>query len=109
MVDCWRNDPHLRPAASEVMGHVSSLESTKTGSRIQPAPDWDIQKLSQIWKNVKYPSFDAAALGRLQKSLGSSEVVRLTTVRSEEPLEEVMEESGKDDMEDVIILARLKL
>ncbi|KAF9256686.1 kinase-like protein, partial [Marasmius fiardii PR-910] len=72
MVNCWDADFHLRPSASEVFTDVARLESLKTGDSIKPAPDWDIQNLSQIWKNVKHPRIDVSELARLQNSLQCS-------------------------------------
>ncbi|KAF9267917.1 hypothetical protein L218DRAFT_653481 [Marasmius fiardii PR-910] len=65
MLECWKRDPQLRPAAAEVLERVADLESLTAG----PAPDWDFSDLSEIRKDVNYPLPDTATLIHLQKKL----------------------------------------
>ncbi|KAL0572718.1 Rho guanine nucleotide exchange factor [Marasmius crinis-equi] len=79
MESCWAHDPNLRPTAEDVLSRVGALRSMKTGElvRQQPAPDWNSLNLMQIWKNVKYPAVDTAALARLlQKGQTGTVAVR---------------------------------
>ncbi|KAG7090193.1 hypothetical protein E1B28_011797 [Marasmius oreades] len=78
MVSCWNTKAQLRPSASEVLARLDGIQSSKTGSNIEPASAWDTFDLTQLWKNVKYPLLDTAALVRLQKKLRIQRVVAPT-------------------------------
>ncbi|KAG7090217.1 hypothetical protein E1B28_011818 [Marasmius oreades] len=80
MVSCWKTEAHLRPSASEVFARLDGIKSSKTGSNVEPASAWDTSDLTQLWKNVKYPLLDTAALVRLQKKLSRTAPVQLANV-----------------------------
>ncbi|KAG7098237.1 hypothetical protein E1B28_000201 [Marasmius oreades] len=60
MLACWSSPPAARLTALEVLERISGLDSLQSavreGQTIVPAPDWDSSTLTDIRKNVKYPS-----------------------------------------------------
>ncbi|KAG7090214.1 hypothetical protein E1B28_011816 [Marasmius oreades] len=79
MVSCWKTEAQLRPSASEVFASLDGIKSSKTGSNVEPASAWDNFDSIQLWKNVKYPLLDTAALVRLQKKLSHPASIQLAT------------------------------
>ncbi|KAF9257432.1 kinase-like protein [Marasmius fiardii PR-910] len=69
MVCCWRTEPHLRPSASEVLGRLSGMVSSKTGRNVRAAPEWNTLNLNLFWKNVTHPHLDTAGLMRHHEML----------------------------------------
>ncbi|KAG7098230.1 hypothetical protein E1B28_000197 [Marasmius oreades] len=65
MLACWSSPPAARLTALEVLERISGLDSLQSAVRkaqtIVPAPDWDSSTLTDIRKNVKYPSTSALA------------------------------------------------
>ncbi|KAF9257434.1 kinase-like protein [Marasmius fiardii PR-910] len=47
MVNCWQNNPQVRPSAFEVLECVAGINNPKTGGRTKPAGPWDIHHFKE--------------------------------------------------------------
>ncbi|KAL0566780.1 hypothetical protein V5O48_015226, partial [Marasmius crinis-equi] len=67
MVSCWAHEADLRPTADDVLSHVGTLRSQKTGAVVglRMPPNWNFTSLAQVWRNVDHPSVDTTPLVRL--------------------------------------------